>query len=188
VGGLRFRTCFATKLYQRDWPLRSNFGDDADRLLLAPDQPFNLFQSGRSKNLSCPASTPSSAKAASDLYRADHWITSSARRSSDGGIVIPSAFAVFRLMTSSNLVGCSTGSTPGLTPLRILIRGGAPPLLGEVRPVGDQAASVHVLSFVNRWTREFKQVGWLMGFEPTTTGITIRETRYADQSFSMRKF
>jgi hypothetical protein len=36
-----------------------------------------------------------------------YWITSSARRSSDGGIVIPSACAVFRLMTSSNFVDCS---------------------------------------------------------------------------------
>jgi hypothetical protein len=31
-----------------------------------------------------------------------------------GGIVTPSAFAVFRLTTSSTLVGCSTGMSPGL--------------------------------------------------------------------------
>src|SRR5262245_21216052 len=49
-----------------------------------------------------------------------HSITSSARASSVGGIVMPSAFAVLRLMTSSNFIGCSTGSSPGLTPLRIL--------------------------------------------------------------------
>src|SRR5207245_5966709 len=36
-------------------------------------------------------------------------ITSSARTSSDGGIVIPSALAVLRLRTSSNFIGCSTG-------------------------------------------------------------------------------
>src|SRR5205814_3065846 len=36
-------------------------------------------------------------------------ITSSARASSKGGTVSPSTFAVLRLMTSSNLVGCSTG-------------------------------------------------------------------------------
>jgi hypothetical protein len=47
-------------------------------------------------------------------------ITSSARRSSDCGIVSPSAFAVFRLMTNSNLVGSSTGRSPGLAPFRIL--------------------------------------------------------------------
>ena len=32
----------------------------------------------------------------------------------------PSGFAVFRLITSSNLVGCSTGRSPGLAPFRIL--------------------------------------------------------------------
>ena len=36
-----------------------------------------------------------------------YWITSSARASTDGGIVRPRALAVFRLMTSSNFVGCS---------------------------------------------------------------------------------
>ena len=49
-----------------------------------------------------------------------HWMAWSARWSSDGGIVSPSAFAVFRLMTSSNLLGCSTGRSPGLAPFRIL--------------------------------------------------------------------
>ena len=36
-----------------------------------------------------------------------YWMTSSARCSSDWGIESPRAFAVLRLMTSSNLVGCS---------------------------------------------------------------------------------
>jgi hypothetical protein len=49
-----------------------------------------------------------------------YWITSSARRSSDGGIVIPRAWAVLRLMISSNVVGCSTGKSAGLAPFRIL--------------------------------------------------------------------
>src|SRR5262249_17382470 len=49
-----------------------------------------------------------------------YWITSSARSDSDGGIVRPSALAVLRLMTSSNVVGCSTGRSSGLAPLRIL--------------------------------------------------------------------
>ena len=47
-------------------------------------------------------------------------ITSSARTSKGGGTVRPSAFAVLRLMTRSNLVGCSTGRSPALAPLRIL--------------------------------------------------------------------
>src|SRR5437763_13834183 len=46
-----------------------------------------------------------------------HSITSSARARIDGGIVRPSARAVFRLMTNSNLVGCSTGRSAGLAPL-----------------------------------------------------------------------
>ncbi len=49
-----------------------------------------------------------------------HRITSSARISTDWGIVRPRALAVFRLMTNSNLVGCSTGRSAGLAPLRIL--------------------------------------------------------------------
>jgi hypothetical protein len=47
-------------------------------------------------------------------------ITSSARISNEGGTVRPSALAVFMLITSSNLVGCSTGRSEGLVPLRIL--------------------------------------------------------------------
>ena len=33
---------------------------------------------------------------------------------------MPSAFAVFRLITNSYLVGCCTGVSPGFPPLRIL--------------------------------------------------------------------
>ena len=49
-----------------------------------------------------------------------HRIKSSARSSSDFGTVIPSAFAVLRLITSSNFIGCSTGISPGFLPLKIL--------------------------------------------------------------------
>jgi hypothetical protein len=48
-----------------------------------------------------------------------HSITWSARAKSVGGIVNPSALAVFRLMTSSNLMFCWTGRSAGLAPLRI---------------------------------------------------------------------
>src|SRR5262249_32403988 len=47
-------------------------------------------------------------------------ITSSARSSNVSGIVRPSAFAVVRLTTRSNLVGCSTGMSAGFVPRRIL--------------------------------------------------------------------
>src|SRR6266516_1648834 len=46
-----------------------------------------------------------------------HSITSSARASSVGGISMPSALAVFRLMISSNLVGACNGSSFGFSPL-----------------------------------------------------------------------
>src|SRR3989304_781079 len=49
-----------------------------------------------------------------------HRITSSARMRTDWGMVRPRALAVLRFTTSSNLVGCSTGRSPGLAPLRIL--------------------------------------------------------------------
>src|SRR5262249_48649731 len=49
-----------------------------------------------------------------------HLITFSARMSTIGGIVRPRALAVFRLITNSNFVGCSTGRSAGLAPLRIL--------------------------------------------------------------------
>ena len=46
-------------------------------------------------------------------------ITSSARESNCGGTVRPSALAVLRLITSSNLVGACTGKSPGFSPFRI---------------------------------------------------------------------
>ena len=46
-------------------------------------------------------------------------ITSSALVSNVGGTVKPSALAVLRLITRSNFVGCSTGRSAGLAPLRI---------------------------------------------------------------------
>src|SRR5262249_5992804 len=48
-----------------------------------------------------------------------HSISSSASVSSEGGTVRPSALAALTLMTSSNLVGCSTGRSAGLAPFRI---------------------------------------------------------------------
>src|SRR4051794_16925612 len=47
-----------------------------------------------------------------------HSMTSSARTSSDGGTARPSALAVFMLITNSNVVGCRTGRSAGLAPLR----------------------------------------------------------------------
>src|SRR5262245_3370299 len=52
----------------------------------------------------------------------DHSMTWSARSRSAGGIVNPAAFAVLALMTSSNTVGCSIGSSAGFAPRKILSR------------------------------------------------------------------
>jgi hypothetical protein len=49
-----------------------------------------------------------------------YWMISSARASTEGGIVRPICFAAFRLMMNSNFVGCSMGRSAGLAPLRIL--------------------------------------------------------------------
>ena len=54
------------------------------------------------------------------LVEQAYSMTRSARTSTDGGIVRPSAFAVLRLIANSNFVGCSTGRSAGLAPLRIL--------------------------------------------------------------------
>src|SRR5215813_3030171 len=48
-----------------------------------------------------------------DELAALHSITSSARASSVAGTSSPSAFAVFRLMTSSTIVACCTGRSAG---------------------------------------------------------------------------
>jgi hypothetical protein len=50
----------------------------------------------------------------------NHLMTLSARNSTDCGIVRPICFAVFRLITNSNFVGCSTGRSAGFVPFRIL--------------------------------------------------------------------
>ena len=50
--------------------------------------------------------------------RLPYSITSSARARRDCGTVRPSAWAVFRLMTSSKVVACWTGISAGLAPLR----------------------------------------------------------------------
>src|SRR5262249_90787 len=56
----------------------------------------------------------------SDELAPSHSITSSARASNGGGTVRPIAFAVLRLMTSSNVVGCSIGKLAGCAPVKIL--------------------------------------------------------------------
>src|SRR5262245_23376673 len=55
-----------------------------------------------------------------ELAASDHSITSSVSASNLSGIWRPSAFAALRLITNSNLVGCSTASSAGFVPFNIL--------------------------------------------------------------------
>src|SRR6516165_1525467 len=55
-----------------------------------------------------------------ELAPPHHSITLSARRTRPAGTSCPIALAVLRLITSSNVVGCSTGRSAGFAPLSIL--------------------------------------------------------------------
>ena len=61
----------------------------------------------------------SAAEERDEVAPPEHSITSSARASNDGGTSMPSALAVLRLITNSNLVGAWTGSSAGFAPLRM---------------------------------------------------------------------
>src|SRR5262249_48290114 len=54
-----------------------------------------------------------------DERAALHSITSSASESRLSEILTPSAFAVLRLITNSNFVGCNTGRSAGFSPFKI---------------------------------------------------------------------
>jgi len=62
---------------------------------------------------------PGSALLDSRAIRSCYSITSSARAKSDGCISMPSALAVFRLITNSNFVGCRIGRSAGFAPFRM---------------------------------------------------------------------
>jgi predicted ATPase len=63
-------------------------------------------------------------RATSGLHAAQqtarHSMSWSARRRKDSEIVSPRVLAVFKLMTSANLVGCWMGRSEGLAPFKIL--------------------------------------------------------------------
>src|SRR5437899_496613 len=81
-------------------------------------------------------------------------MTWSARARTDCGIVRLSAFAVFRLITSSNFVGCSTGKSAGLVPPKNLVHidGGLARLLGSIGPIRHEKPGFHLFHSVgHRW-------------------------------------
>ena len=71
---------------------------------------------------------------------ASYSMISSARERSEGGTVRPSALAVLRLITNSNLVAFCTGRSAGFFALKdaIDVASGLPALTERVRSVGDQ--------------------------------------------------
>jgi hypothetical protein len=93
------------------------FGSKADISLSCRDVRFTPKSGHRSAPSGCPLCAKSRLMHCSkeSLYS----ITSSAPASKDGGMVRRSAFAVFRLTTSSNLVGACTGRSAGFSPLRM---------------------------------------------------------------------
>ena len=106
--------------------MHSPFGQIAIRwpqLPLLKGPPLKLIH-----GLARPKTTPTAPTAAQlTLFHASgcaapmatHSMTSSARASRVAGISRPSAFAVLRLITSSNLVACITGRSERFSPLRM---------------------------------------------------------------------
>src|SRR5262249_57788049 len=76
-----------------------------------PPHPFGLLRARRERPRRCRA-----AKKGDELAPPNHSITSSASASSLSGISRWRAFAVVRLITNSNLVGCTTGRLAGFSP------------------------------------------------------------------------
>src|SRR5215471_16139524 len=98
------------------------------RLLAAPEHPcgpyIGIGLPGASLSASEDRATVGSGHHDAKITQRRHSlsrysINSSACTSNLLGTVRPSAFAVFRLMTSSNLVGCMTGRSAGFSPLRM---------------------------------------------------------------------
>src|SRR5262249_41206011 len=73
-----------------------------------------LLRARRERPRGCRA-----AKQRDELAARGHSITSSARAESAGGTSSPSALAVFRLSTNSNLVDWTIGRSAGFSPFKI---------------------------------------------------------------------
>jgi len=103
-------------VFDAQCPLRVKSGGDHQgvslRMSALPPKADKTAEASR-----CPLSANSGHFA---LQQICYSITSSARCWRNQGTSRPSALAVLRLITSSNFVGCSTGRSAGLAPLRIL--------------------------------------------------------------------
>ena len=99
------RTCAAQQADVR-------FGSKADMCSAKRHVRFTPNSGHVQRNQRCPL-------CANSGHRTAYSITSSARASSEGGTVRPSALAVLRFITSSYLVGACTGRSLGFSPLRM---------------------------------------------------------------------
>jgi hypothetical protein len=86
------------------------------RVLINPGTPFDVRYAPDSGAKADIAGLPRWAMTGRQV----HSISSSARPISVFGTMMPSASAVLRLMTNSNLVACTTGNSAGFSPLRTL--------------------------------------------------------------------
>jgi len=107
----------ASEWVMQCWAM-SALGPKADILEGLCDVRFTPKSGHRLSELRCPLC------ARSGLLRCNkhverYSITSSARAINLSGMVSSSVFAVPRLITSSNLVGCSTGRSAGFSPSKI---------------------------------------------------------------------
>lgn len=89
-------------------------------IVSAASRAANLAQSMSAIERKADSSQTSRHAALCQTQTSFHSITSSARPSRIGDSSSPIALAAFRLITSSNFVGCSTANSPGFAPLRIL--------------------------------------------------------------------
>src|SRR5262249_37202325 len=93
-----------------------------DRYRVRPPRRIEIAEPHDFRLLRVRRKRPCSSRAAEerDELAPFHSITSSARKSTEGGMVRSRDFAVLRFTANSNFVGCSTGRSAGLTPLRTL--------------------------------------------------------------------
>ena len=98
----------------RAWPAR------VKPIPAGPRRPSPSCPNDRTSQKGLTSGKPERYAAPGEARRADHSMTWSARARIGWGMVMPRALAVLRLMTSSNLVGCSTGRAAGLAPVSIL--------------------------------------------------------------------
>jgi hypothetical protein len=103
-------------------PVSFSLGDEVPHIFVreSHQQPRKILISGGKRLLQQNLPAADSCTAANDVHILVFYsITSSAATSSLSGTVRPSILAVWALMTSSNLLDCTTGRSAGLAPLRM---------------------------------------------------------------------